>query len=232
MKLQYAGLTYEFDEKLSTIRHYQLYPEMMTAVGTYYTTAPLRILVLGESHYLDQYEPANTAQDWYRRRDLGDPRSEKDITTRSIFSNAILGRARRKSKAIFVSLASALSACEIAPPEAASSLQAVAYMNFFQRPAECRGESIMVDPRDVDEAVRVLEAVTAALKPHLVVFATRLGWRHARSTDLMARFTASGVAMLNVPHPATSWWNRPSRPMRGMTGRQRFIEAVEAMRTL
>ena len=227
MLKSYSELSADFDGLLSAVPHYALYPEMMTAIGRHYGSAPARVLVLGESHYLDDDEPNNLPERWYERRELMYPASARNISTRGIFNNVICGRNPSRSKAIFHALASALDDCGMRLPEARSSLQAIAYMNFFQRPAERTGKSIRVSARDVEESARVIPAVCAALQPQLVVFASRLGWRHAKA-EIASGLAAGGIRTAFVPHPATSWWNRPSRPMGGLTGRQRFIEAVRA----
>jgi hypothetical protein len=200
---------------------------MMVAVGVSYRIAPLRILVLGESHYLDSAEASNHPDFWYERRDLANTLSAANINTRNVVDNAINARKPRKSKAIFHSLTSALNACGIAAAGARSSLKSIAYMNYFQRPAEESGESIRVHPRDVVEAASVVAEVVTVLQPQLVVFASRLAWRHAKA-GLAEQLKLIGIQTLDVPHPATSWWNRPSRPMKGRTGRQRFIDTVLA----
>lgn len=225
MHKHYSGLSAEYDSLLSTIPHYGLYPEMMAAVGAHFHKAPVRVLVLGESPYLACPEASNTAGLWYERRDLRHDCTPRNISTRGIFNNVIERRNPSKSKAIFHSLANAVDACGLTVPGATSPLQSIAYMNYFQRPAERPGKSILACARDGAEADRVVGAVSAILKPDLVVFATRLGWRYARR-GLVQALADSGIGTANVPHPATSWWNRPSRPMQGRTGRQCFIESV------
>lgn len=225
MPKHYTGLSAEFDEALSSIAHYALYPEMMVAVGAHYRNAPLRVLVLGESHYFEIPEPSNTPEQWYSARDLQHPNAEKNISTRGVFNNVICKRKPCKSKAIYHALARALDACEMTAQGANSSLQSIAYMNYFQRPAEVSGESIRACARDGEEAERVIASVAAILEPNLVVFASRMGWRFAKR-GLDERLKLAGIRTVNVPHPATSWWNRPSRPMGNKTGRERFIQAL------
>jgi hypothetical protein len=220
----YEGLSDQFDHLLAKIPHYLLYPEMMAAVGAHFGAAPIRILVLGESHYFDAPEPANVADRWYDRRVLQGPKAARNINTRSVFNNAIFGKHRKKSKAIYRALANALEECGLTAQGATSALQSIAYMNFFQRPAERAGRSILVGSRDVDEANRVLADVVAALEPDMVVFASRLAARHGKKA--VASLRGSGIRVTVVPHPACSWWNRPSSRMDGRTGRERFVEAV------
>lgn len=220
-----TSLTLEFDDRLSTISHYSHYPEMMVAVGDLYRKATLRILVLGESHYVDQAEASNHPDLWYEGRNIACVATVPNICTRKIFDNAINGRKKSKSKAIFHSLASALRAAGIAETLPGSPLQSIAYMNYFQRPAEEGGKSLRVYPRDITEATSVVNEVVSVLEPQLVVFASRLAWRHAKA-GLADKLQQAGIHTLDVPHPATSWWNRPSRPMKGQTGRQRLVSAV------
>ncbi len=223
--MSHTNLNLEFDDRLNTISHYSRYPEMMVAVGDLYRNASLRILVLGESHYVDQAEPSNHPDLWYEGRNISCVATIPYICTRKIFDNAINGRKRNKSKAIFHSLASALRDSGVVEASPVSPLQSIAYMNFFQRPAEESGKSLRVQPRDVIEATSVVNDVISFLEPQLVVFASRLAWKHAKA-GLADHLQQVGIHTLDVPHPATSWWNRPSRPMKGQTGRQRLVSAI------
>jgi hypothetical protein len=223
--MSHTSLTLEFDDRLSTIPHYSHYPEMMVAVGDLYRKATPRILVLGESHYVDKAETSNHADRWYEGRNIACVATIPNICTRKIFDNAINGRKKCKSKAIFHSLASALRAGGIMGTLPGSPLQSIAYMNYFQRPAEESGKSLRVHRRDVIEATSVVKDVVSVIEPQLVVFASRLAWRHAKA-GLADQLQQAGIDILDVPHPATSWWNRPSRPMKGQTGRQRLVSAV------
>jgi hypothetical protein len=227
MNMSHTSLTLEFDDRLSVIPHYSRYPEMMVAVGALYRDANPRILVLGESHYINQAEASNHAELWYEERNIACEATVLNIATRRIFDNAINGRKKSKSKAIFHSLASALRAAGIGDTLSGSPLQSIAYMNYFQRPAEESGKSLKVQPRDILEAASVVGEVVSVLEPQLVVFASRLAWRHVM-TALSDQLQQAGIHTLDVPHPATSWWNRPSRPMKGQTGRQRLVSAILA----
>lgn len=225
--MSHTSLTLEFDDRLRAISHYSRYPEMMVAVGALYRNTNPRILVLGESHYINQAEAANHAELWYEERNIACEATVRNISTRKIFENSINGRKKSKSKAIFHSLASALKAAGIGDTLPGSPLQSIAYMNYFQRPAEESGKSLKVQPRDILEATSVVGEVVSVLEPQLVVFASRLAWRHIM-TALSDQLQQAGIRTLDVPHPATSWWNRRSRPMKGQTGRQRFVSAILA----
>jgi hypothetical protein len=197
---RHAGLTERFDHMLRQTPHYALYPEMMVAVGAHYGKAPAKILLLGESDHVDSTRPENVPERWYAQRELDHTSVSRNIDTRNVFNNTILGRAPKKSKAIFHALSSALSECGMAIPGAHSALQSVAYMNFFQRPAERPKESIVVHPRDVAEANQVLVEVVAALQPQLVVFASRLAAKHSRGAA--AQLHEFGIRTVTVPHPS------------------------------
>lgn len=41
-----------FDEQFGGVRHFNIYPKLMPWVGSNFRSAPAKILVLGESHYL------------------------------------------------------------------------------------------------------------------------------------------------------------------------------------
>jgi hypothetical protein len=231
MTRTYTSLTLEFDVELSAIPHYRFYPEMMVAVGVSFPAAPVRLLIVGESHYLDAPEDSNRPDVWYRSRQLVHAASARYLHTRGIVDNAINGRSPSRSKAIYHALGSALAQCGMTPPGARSALQAVAFMNYFQRPAEVSGRSVRVHPNDVVEAAHTITAVAKALQPDLIVFASRLGWKHAQA-ELAPALRGMGIEVAGVPHPATSWWNRPSRPNQGRTGRQAFMAAVGAANRL
>ena len=58
--------SFKFDEDLDVIDHYQVYPEMKPWVGHEYDFSEAKILIIGESHYLDvgsfyHHNP----QEWY-----------------------------------------------------------------------------------------------------------------------------------------------------------------------
>ena len=172
--MSHTRLTLDFDDRLNRITHYSHYPKMTVAVGDLCQEAPSRILVLGESHDVDQTEASNHLGLWYEGRNIACVATVPNICTRKIFDNAINGRKKNKSKAIFHWLASALSASGIVGAVPASPLQSISYMNYFQRPAEESGKSLKVHLRDVIEATNVVKEVVSVLEPQLVVFGSRL----------------------------------------------------------
>jgi hypothetical protein len=219
-------LTHAFDDRLFRIEHYQRYPKMAVAVGDQYITSPCKILILGESHYLNRDSTvSNTPQAWYPGLALGDI-EQRHISTRGIVRNVVLGKNPSKSKAIYHALDRAFGTAALFDSTYGSAFRSIAFMNFFQRPAEVPKESIKVHPADVTVAASVLREVVTTIQPALIVFASRLAWRHALAGGLVADLRALGVTVDWVPHPATAWWNRSSKRYGGRTGRQKFLEMI------
>jgi hypothetical protein len=94
--------SYIFDNQLSKILHYQKYPEMMPWVGCYYVNENLKILLIGESHYLKN--ESNYHHDpigWYEGVSLEDKDDRGWVITRSIILNGINSKWKSRSKSIY-----------------------------------------------------------------------------------------------------------------------------------
>jgi hypothetical protein len=130
-----------FDSQLLRAEHLGLYPNFLPWVGMGYREAVLKILLLGESHYLPSgVSYHHDADAWYSGIQIASAEDLKWMTTRSIIQNGLYNEWKGPSKTIYRNLSSALKATGFSPEE--PPFVSLAYMNFFQRPAETTGDSI------------------------------------------------------------------------------------------
>lgn len=216
-----------YDAQLEAIDHFVLYPSLLPWIGKNYRDANSKLLIIGESHYLKDgstYHLDPVA--WYAGVDLTNV-LEKDINwfrTRGTVSNGIATNWKLKSKAIYRNIAKALETKGIGHGCADGPFGEIAYMNYFQRPAQVSGDSIRVAPLDVIRSAEVVAQVVSVLKPDLVIFCTSLGWKAAKSAGLDDVLRSRGITVKSTVHPSSAWWNRPRR--NGKNGLDTFLAAI------
>lgn len=215
--------TTEYNSKLECIPHYQKHPQMMPFVGADYGEHGPKILLIGESHYL---QPESTIHldpsVWYEstvadldKESLDDRRREYWAThTRACLTKQ--GPTwKKKSFTIFRNLEAAL--VEAGYPTSDNTLRYVAFMNGFQRPAVSR-RSIKATGLDRDRSVATVQAVIDVLQPDHVICVSRKSFK-ALNAQLSAETHGT-------PHPASPWWNRASK--KG-AGKAQFVEIVRRL---
>lgn len=223
------NLSLEFDRELDSISHYMLYPELKVWIGSNYGHARSKILILGESHYLprDCTQHHNVVR-WYE----GLPTELRSgfgwLNTRKIIANGIQNGWKERSKSIYRNIETAIFESKLLLDSPATAFTEVAYMNFFQRPAESTGGSIRVRPEDVSRSAEVLKNVAAVIQPNIVMFASSLAWRWAEASSLDDFLRHRGVSVGRAPHPGMPWWNRSSRKYDGKSGRRHFIDQIDS----
>lgn len=214
-----------FDEQFSGIGHFQLYPELYPWVGHAFDSPSPRILVLGESHYLEpDSDYHHDAVAWYAGISLQGKRDRAWTITRGIVANGLANKWREKSKAIYRNIEAAAVDAGVGASTLVSPFHSMAFMNYFQRPAQISGKSIVVSAADRAHSAAVLNSVVEILRPQIVIFCSVLAWRAAR--ELIHR--PQHVRFAFTPHPATRWWNTPMRKYKDKSGREIFIEALLA----
>lgn len=214
-----------FDSQLMGADHFTLYPNYLPWVGMGYRKAALKILLLGESHYLpDGVSYHHDADAWYSGIQIASAEDLKWMTTRNIIRNGLRNDWKGPSKTIYRNLSSALTSVGFSPE--GDPFVRLAYMNFFQRPAETTGCSIR--PTDIDRQVSAATVthVASCLQPNLVVFCSSLAWRAANEQRLLMTLKSQGCGVGSIPHPASAWWNRKSLTRGGRSGRQLFCDLV------
>lgn len=220
-------ISLEYDDRLDLIDHYRNYPKLKVWVGCNYSTMQKRLLLIGESHYLDKgITHHHDVVAWY----TGGSECEKDglgwINTRAIIQNGIDDHWASKGKSIYRNIERALFETLLFKERPRTAFTEVAFMNYFQRPAEKSGESIKVFPMDAEVSARVLEGVVNIIAPDAVIFTSSLAWRHAKLSGISDFLRRESIAVARAPHPGMPWWNRVSKKYGNKTGKNHFVEFV------
>ena len=240
----------EFEE-LKKIPHFVKYPQMIPFVGNDYDKT--RLLVLGESHYLPKGEEWRASK-WYEYSINEWLSAEFNVDKSEIFENEnqwigwtyTIGDVQNRVHRVYKELESALRAS--GRPEFNSGLNASAYMNFFQRPAEKEGEQIRNTLKDNCYAAEKLQCVCSVLKPTKIYFAstraykglgTFINQKQLQVTMAISPFPFENVGRIkgwfndaligHGAHPASHWWNKSVKGYSKPRG-QRVITGKDALR--
>lgn len=213
-----------YDERFSGVSHFQLYPELYPWVGLSFHSHCPRILVVGESHYLKpDSDYHHDASAWYVGIDIKVRPDRAWTITRNIIANGLANQWREKSKSIYRNIEAAAVDAGVSASTSDSPFHSMAFMNYFQRPAQVSGKSIVASALDKSHSSAVLNAVLEILSPQIVIFCSVLAWRAAWESVQGNKH----VRFAFTPHPATRWWHTPMRKYMGKSGRQIFIEALQ-----
>lgn len=215
------------EDKLSKISHFKNYPSLMPWVGNNYARA--RLLIIGESHYL---EPECTchlnSNEWYSGKSAKSltPKNIKWMNTRNIITNGINNGWKERSKLIYKNIDLALRQTGIFnETHPLRPFDYIAYLNFFQRPAQSDGASIKPDENDINNSRIILNEVIKCLNPTRVVFCTKLG---AKKADLKKFGLENPNIQFHVTaHPASAWRHRSTKKDGPTTSRQSFIDFLK-----
>ena len=70
----------------------------------------------------------------------------------------------------------------------------------------------------------MLKSVLEILSPQIVIFCSVLAWKAAQESVHRHQH----VRFAFTPHPATRWWHTPMRKYKRKSGREIFVEALQA----
>ena len=171
--------TEEFNSKFDAFAHYENHYQMKPFIGKYWNDSK-KMLVIGESHYLPPDLDKNLINDlimnWYEisidyeyiendgKKEIG-IKLYQMTDTASVVDNQSLG--------IFKNIDKAIRETGFNPIEGVFCY--IAYMNFYQRPAENR-KSINPSPYDVKMANETLKFVIDIIKPNYLFFVSSKSW--------------------------------------------------------
>ena len=204
-----------FDEHIEKIDHFIKYPEMMPWVGKEYPNAKIKILHIGESHYIKKLSKAQLdAKAWYAgkaRKDLSDSKSW--IATRSIV-NKYVKTGRKRNRKIFHRSGEVF--CEsglFADTNQMTVYYHLAFMNFFQRPA-LQGLTYFrkhCESRDCKIANKVFQDIVEIIQPDAVAFTSCFAYGKAKSGGSIKFLDERNIRKCRAHHIANNRWCEKSK---------------------
>ena len=234
-----------FEEQLDKMDFFQSHPSLKPFIGKNYTEndAGIRILLVGESHYVENPLPQITREsllnDWWSEN----PPLINDIswyTTRGTIQNFMSGDSVR-SYSLFREPCKVYNDCFLhgkyqSKEEIRSLFDSFAYMNYFQMPALYErislwksllifnNETNKVHPLsseiwDKTEKIsnEVFLSVAEILKPDKIVFLSTEAYNAFKRQNK----TYDADKSFATVHPTCAWWNRKMKS--GFTGKEALI---------
>jgi hypothetical protein len=217
--------TKEFDQRFTEYWHYKNHPQMMPFVGKHWNNSK-KLLIIGESHYLEPGFDANIIKNWY---DIPiDELVEEGKDSAYWWTNTanLIDSTDYKSKGhtLWRNIDKAVHETGFNPME--NVFCYMAYANFFQRPAEKTGDSIKFTDEDMKIANEALDFNINIIKPNYLFFVSSKSWRYYDKGIFDMERTGHSV------HPSCQWWNRKSSNFskyfskEHVTGKESFIDFI------
>ena len=198
-----------FDQQLKRIHHYQMYPQMMPFIGSHYRRMNKRVLIVGESHYLEPgCEVHLNAKNWYAGLSSADfSKVNKGwIFTRQTAGSGINQKYARKAFTIYRNVEYAIKeSLNTGISETDNYLRYAAFYNYFQRPAEAKISIANVDLDD-RKAYDHFKSLYEVLDFTHLAFVSKRAYHAFLKKREPQEFAE--VKIFATAHPACSWWNR------------------------
>ena len=104
----------------------------------------------------------------------------------------------------------------------------IAFSNYFLRPAEVSGESIVVAGEAEElRSFEQLRALENQYRPDLIVFVSKKAYESFLRTAQKQQASGLLSKARSIPHPNTSWWNRPITQYEGRTGKEQLEKILQ-----
>ena len=203
---------------------YSLHPELTPFIGKLYPKAPLKVLFLGESHYLPAAYNHKVGQEWYERSTASYGFSAEALawlnTAAIIRHDVIESSYKNPAHNIYRNIGKVYGEV-FAKGDYPQALEYIAFGNYFLRPAEVCGESIII--KGWDEEVRSFQQLAALekqLQPALIVFVSKKAYESCVRVAQAQGATPLLSKAKSVTHPQSAWWNRAIAQYEGRTGKE------------
>ena len=203
---------------------YNIHPELSPFIGKLYPKAPLKVLFLGESHYLPAAYNHKVGQEWYERSTASYGFSTEAFawlnTAAIIRHDVIESNYKNPAHNIYRNIGKVYGEV-FAKGDYPQALEYIAFGNYFLRPAEVCGESIIINSWDEEvRSFQQLAALEKQLQPALIVFVSKKAYESFVRVALAQGATALLSKAKSVPHPNSAWWNRAIAQYEGRTGKE------------
>lgn len=240
-KKQLEKINTSYDNHLNKIKHYTIHPEMMPFVGFEYDKMQKKILLVGESHYLNQishedgekpsFDFSNEFSEinWYEMNfdtiksnypKSGLAQQKSYVYTRNVVCSFLAGYPGVGYGIFHTPLTAIHDVLN------KNDFNEFAFMNYFQKPAYKFGESIKkyIDDNDKKIAFDTLVGVVKSITPtKIIILSSTVRDRLNELLPESERFI-EGVPVYYTCHPTCAWWRRND----GKHGKKAFITAYNA----
>ena len=203
---------------------YEFHPELTPFIGKLYPKAPLKVLFLGESHYLPAAYNHKVGQEWYERSTASYGFSTEALawlnTAAIIRHDVIESNYKNPAHNIYRNIGKVYGEV-FAKGDYPQALEYIAFGNYFLRPAEVCGESIIINGWNEEvRSFQQLAALEKQLQPALIVFVSKKAYESFVRVAQAQGATALLSKAKSVPHPNSAWWNRAIAQYDGRTGKE------------
>lgn len=217
--------------------HLKLHPNYLPYIGKNYATAKQKILIIAESHYLEEnFDGQITEKLWhenpqevYKILNAYEKGEDEYFKTRGVIATYFNQKREKKINkglTIFTNMENAYH--EVEPD--VNLLDQCIFMNYFQRPAEFNGKSIINSKRDNLLAKETVLTYIELFKPNKVLFVSSLAY--SNFTYQLNLNPVEGLPYIGeTPHPSSAWWNKhaakyATKDQPNATGRDKFIRVL------
>jgi len=225
--------TIEYNSKLLEIPHYKKHPQMIPFVGRNWGKKYKKMLIIAESHYLENKdENKEIIKNWYEKpidvlKNGDDNVCEWTSTAKLTDCTDYKSRGHR----LWLNLDYAIHNQETGfhSDEKEHVFSYIAFMNFFQRPAQNTGASINPEGKDCEVANGTLKDVIKIIAPDFLFFVSNKAWQCYDKNEKVFNQNCVG----HSSHPACRWWNKPSNKYKNhktnqkATGKEAFMSFIK-----
>ncbi|MFJ1441857.1 hypothetical protein ACILFQ_08115 [Capnocytophaga canimorsus] len=199
-----------------------LHPELSPFIGKQYRNVPCKVLFVGESHYLPSAYDNRIGAEWYSQSTASYGFTSEALaylnTAQIICNDVIASDFKNKSHSIYRNIGNVYGEV-FGKGDYRSALEFVAFSNYFLRPAEVCGGSIVVNDTDAKVSYQHLTELYKQLQPQWIIFVSKKAYETFCAICNDAFLLEKSEVL---PHPSCAWWNTPSASYGNLSGKEKL----------